>query len=191
MATRMEARNYCSRARMRTLDHYRAGLPSLRLAQFVSPGLLLGIAHLFSIIERAGEMNPAIRSVTDPGAFRCETDLIAFVSVPDRFGVPVHPFCAAPKEVIRAPLSVFSRRQRPYDTHFADGQIFYAKVGSHGDHRRAFCVSKMLRKRERLILRRRKTENRKQNSGVQTTSASSLGFRPSKYRALVSLAVRF
>ena len=89
---------------------------TLRSPQFVGPRLLLGIAHLFGIIEREGEMNPAVRAVTNPGAFRCKADLITFLSVPDRFGVPVHPFCAASEEFLREPLSVFSHRQRPLMT---------------------------------------------------------------------------
>jgi len=36
-------------------------------------------------------------------------------------------FALLQKEVIRAPLSVFSRRQRLYDTHFPGGQKFYSR----------------------------------------------------------------
>jgi hypothetical protein len=101
-----------------------AQIPVSRSPQFVGPRLFLGIAHLFGIIEREGEVNPAVWAVTNPGAFRRKADLVTFVSVPDRFSVPVHPFCAASKEFIREPLSVFSVDNAPYDTHFLDGQKF-------------------------------------------------------------------
>jgi hypothetical protein len=75
-------------------------------------------------------MNPTIRSVTDPGAFRCEADLIAFVSVPDRFGVPVHPFFAAPKEVKEHPFLSLAVDNAHMTLISLMAKNFYAKVYS-------------------------------------------------------------
>jgi hypothetical protein len=41
-------------------------------------------------MERDGDMNPAIGTVTNPNAVGGKLDLIAFVSVPDRFAGPIH-----------------------------------------------------------------------------------------------------
>jgi hypothetical protein len=41
-------------------------------------------------MERDGDMNPAIGTVTYPKAVGGKLDLITFVSVPDRFAGPIH-----------------------------------------------------------------------------------------------------
>ena len=55
------------------------------MPQVVGPDLLPGIAHLLRIVERDGEMNPTVRAISDPIAFRRKVDLVAFVRIPDRF----------------------------------------------------------------------------------------------------------
>src|ERR1700722_15637062 len=59
-------------------------------SQFVDSHLLLGIAHLFRLIERVGEVNPTVRAVSNPMALRGKVDLVAFIRVPDRFAAPIH-----------------------------------------------------------------------------------------------------
>lgn len=81
---------------------------ALRLPQFVGPYFLLGIAHLFRVMERDGEMNPAIRAVTNPIAIGGKLNLIAFVRVPDRFAGPIHLLCASSKEASKIAYLVFS-----------------------------------------------------------------------------------
>jgi hypothetical protein len=43
-------------------------------------------------------MNPTIRAVTNPVAFRCKVDPVAFIRVPNRFAGPIHRLCASPKK---------------------------------------------------------------------------------------------
>jgi hypothetical protein len=68
-------------------------------------------------------MNPTVRAVGNPIAFRRKVDLIAFICVPDRFAAPVHLLCASSKEGLDHPFPVFNLIPVPYDTHFPDRQV--------------------------------------------------------------------
>ena len=67
-------------------------------------------------------MNPTVRAVGNPIAFRRKADLIAFICVPDRFAAPVHRLCASSKEGLDHPFLYLI--PVPYDTHFPDRQKF-------------------------------------------------------------------
>jgi hypothetical protein len=43
-------------------------------------------------------MNPTIRAVANPIAFRCKVNLVTFICVPDRFAAPVHRLCNSSKK---------------------------------------------------------------------------------------------
>ena len=77
---------------------------ALRLPQVVCPDLLPGVADLFRVIERDSGMNPTIRAVTDPMAFRRKVDLIALIRVPDRFAAPIHRLSASKAGPSKRPL---------------------------------------------------------------------------------------
>ena len=58
-------------------------------------------------------MNPTVRAVGNPIAFRRKVDLIAFICVPDRFAAPVHRLCASSKEGLDHPFLSLTLYQCP------------------------------------------------------------------------------